>query len=150
VSRPEVSGHDLTYLARAGLLGSEMPRTLVADVLGATRAFAAALELLAQPPGTDRMVGLFDSLAPLAALRRHGLTASGALLGGGLPAYGIYAAREGRVAIAALEPHFRERLYTALSLPPESGLTDVMTTRTAVEWEAWGEALDLPIAACRD
>lgn len=150
VARPEVAGHDLTYLAHAGLLGTEMPRTLVADVLGATRAFAAALELLAQPPGVDRMVGLFDSLAPLAALRRHGLTASGALLGGGLAAYRIYAAREGRVAIAALEPHFRERLYAALSLPGESDLAPVMTTRTADEWEAWGEAHDVPIAACRD
>ena len=126
VTRPEVAGHDLTYLARAGLLGAEMPRTLVADVLGATRAFAEALLLLARPPSSDASVGLFDSLEPLAALRRHGLTAPGALLGGGMLAYRIYAAREGRVAIVALEPHFRARLYAALSLPPGSDLTAVM------------------------
>jgi crotonobetainyl-CoA:carnitine CoA-transferase CaiB-like acyl-CoA transferase len=150
ISRPEVAGHDLTYLAHAGLLGTEMPRTLVADVLGATRAYAEALRLLARPPGSDAVVGLFDSLGRLAALRRHGLTAAGALLGGGLPAYRIYAARDGRVAIAALEPHFRTRLYAALSLPPDSDLAAVMTTRTASEWEAWAEQHDVPIAACRD
>jgi crotonobetainyl-CoA:carnitine CoA-transferase CaiB-like acyl-CoA transferase len=150
ISRPEVAGHDLTYLAQAALLGTEMPRTLVADVLGATRAFAEALLLLARPPGSDAVVGLFDSLAPLAALRRHGLTATGAPLGGGLPAYRVYAAREGRVAIAALEPHFRARLYAALSLPPGSDLTGVMATRTAIEWEAWAEQHDVPLAACLD
>jgi crotonobetainyl-CoA:carnitine CoA-transferase CaiB-like acyl-CoA transferase len=150
VSRPEIAGHDLTYLARAGLLGADMPRTLVADVLGGTRAFAEALLLLARPPGSDAVVGLFDSLEPLAALWRHGLTGPGAPLGGGLPFYRVYAASEGRVAIAALESHFRARLYAALSLPPESDLTAAMATRTASEWEHWGKQHDVPIAACRD
>jgi hypothetical protein len=127
-----------------------MPRTLVADVLGGTRAFAEALLLLARAPGSDATVGLFDSLEPLAGLRRHGLTAPGVLLGGGLPFYRVYSAREGRVAIAALEPHFRDRMYAALSLPPDSDLAAAMMTRTANEWEEWGERHDVPIAACRD
>jgi crotonobetainyl-CoA:carnitine CoA-transferase CaiB-like acyl-CoA transferase len=150
MARPEVAGHDLTYLARAGLLGAEMPRTLVADIVGATRAYAEALRLLAQPPGSDAVVGLYDSLEPLAALVRHGLTRAGALLGGALPAYRTYAALDGRVAIAALEPRFRERLYAALSRAPGSDLTEVMATRTAEEWEAWGEQHDVPVARCRD
>ncbi len=145
-ARPEVAGHDLTYLARAGLLGSEMPRTLIADVLGAEHAFATALLLLRQPAGTYAEVGLFDSLAPLVALVRHRLTGPGALLGGKLPAYGIYNTRAGRIAIAALEPHFRTRLYDAFQLPDGSDLTEIMRTRTALEWERWGEELDVPIA----
>ena len=149
-SRPDIAGHDLTYLAQAGLLGREIPRTLFADVMAAERAFSTALQLLREPPGASTQVGLFDSLAPLAAIRRHGLTGPGNLLGGALPGYGVYDAREGRVAIAALEPHFRERVYALLSLPPGSSLVEVMKSRSAEDWEAWGEAHDVPIARCRD
>jgi alpha-methylacyl-CoA racemase len=150
IGRPDVAGHDLTYLAQAGLLGRELPRTLVADILGAEHAFATALLLLRQPPGTGGSVGLYDSLGPLIAARRHGLTGEGQILGGGLPAYGLYDAREGRVAIAALEPQFQHRVYELLSLPPGADLAATMRSRTAVEWESWGEAHDVPIAACRD
>jgi len=148
-AQPEVAGHDLTYLARAGLLRDELPVTVLADVMGSERAFSAVLLLLRQPPGTHAEVGLYDSLDSLAAPLRHGLTAPGALLGGGLPAYGIYPAKEGTVAIAALEPHFRERLYRALALAPESDLRAVMLERTAEEWERWGEQYDVPIARVR-
>ncbi len=150
IARPEIAGHDLTYLAQAGLLGHEMPRALVADILGAERAFATALQLLREPPGTTALVGLFDSLAPLTAALRHGVTGPRALLGGGLPAYGIYDAKEGRVAIAALEPHFQERLYRLLALPSGSDLTAMMGSRAAHEWQEWGLAHDVPICACRD
>jgi crotonobetainyl-CoA:carnitine CoA-transferase CaiB-like acyl-CoA transferase len=146
-ARAEVAGHDLTYLARAGLLGREQPRTLVADVLGAERAFATALLLLAQGAGAQAQVGLFDSLSPLVAPLTHGLTGPGRLLGGRLPAYGIYEASEGHVALAALEPHFRARLYAGLDLPDGSDLTETMRGRSAGDWESWGEAHDVPIAA---
>lgn len=145
----EVPGHDLTYLAKAGLLGSELPRTIFADVLAAENAFATALLLLRQAPGARAQVGLFDSLQPLVAPLRHGLTGPGTLLGGQLSAYGVYDAREGRVAVAALEPHFRRRLYAALDLPIDSDLTGVFVTRSAREWEAWALSQDLPIVALR-
>ncbi|MGQ0735454.1 MAG: CoA transferase [Acidobacteriota bacterium] len=145
VARPEVAGHDLTYLARAGLLGGELPRTLIADVIGAERAYATVLLLLRQPPGAHLVMGLFDALSPLAAIYTHGLTRPGGLLGGLLPAYGVYETQEGRVAIAALEPHFRRRLYAALSLADGGDLTEVMRTRTAAEWEAWALERDLPM-----
>jgi alpha-methylacyl-CoA racemase len=148
-ARPEVAGHDLTYLARAGLLGSEVPRTLIADVLGAERVFATALLLMQRPAGTSIEVGLFDSLAPLMAAQTHHLTGPGSILGGGLPAYGIYDAREGRVAVAALEPHFRAGLYAALGLPDGTSLRDAFRNMSADEWEAWAEARDLPIAKLR-
>ena len=81
--------------------------------------------------------------------RLRGLTAPGGLLGGGLPAYGVYRAREGTVAIAALEPHFRRRLYEAMDLPQESDLTTAMALRSAEEWEQWAAERDLPIARIR-
>jgi alpha-methylacyl-CoA racemase len=82
--------------------------------MGSERAFSAMLLLLREPRGARAVVGLYDSLAPLVAPLRHGLTAEDGLLGGRLVTYNVYRAREGRVAIAALEPHFRERLYTSL------------------------------------
>lgn len=149
IARPALSGHDLTYLARAGLIGADLPRTLVADVVGAERAFSTALLLLRQPPGTHAEVGLYDALDPLVAPLRHGLTGARGLLGGRFPGYGLYQARDGRVAVAALEPHFRSRLYAALGRAPGDDLTDAFRARTAAEWEAWGVAHDLPISEVR-
>ena len=146
---PEIAGHDLTYLARAGLLGGEIPRTLMADVHGAERAFATALLLLRDAPGAQAEVGLYDALAALVAPLRHGLTSPGGLLGGGLNAYGLYAAKEGWVAVAALEPHFRARLYAALGVDADTDLKSSFVSRTANEWEAWALANDLPLCAVR-
>ena len=78
------------------------------------------------------------------------MTGPGALLGGGLPGYGIYDAKEGRVAIAALEPHFQERLYRLLALPSGSDLRATLRTVPQHEWQEWGLAHDVPIVACRD
>jgi alpha-methylacyl-CoA racemase len=150
LNRPEVAGHDLTYLGRAGLLGAELPRTLVADVIGGERAFAAALLLLSQPAGARDQLGLYESLAPLLGPLRHGLTRPGGLLGGALPGYGTYAAAEGRLAVAALEPHFNDRLYEALGLPKGADLKTAFKARTATEWEAWALDRDLPIIAVVD
>jgi crotonobetainyl-CoA:carnitine CoA-transferase CaiB-like acyl-CoA transferase len=149
VGDPEVPGHDLTYLAKAGLLGREVPRTVFADVLGAERAFSTALLLLRQPPGSRAQVGLFDSLATLRAPLEHGLSGPGAILGGALPAYGIYETRHGRIAIAALETRFRTRLYEELQLPLDSELASAFAGRTAEEWEQWATTHDLPIVAIR-
>jgi alpha-methylacyl-CoA racemase len=146
---PEIPGHDLTYLAKAGLLGDELPKTVFADVLAAEHAFATALLLLRQPPGSHAQVGLYDSLAPLVAPLVHGLTGPGSMLGGGLPAYGIYDTRVGRIAVAALEAHFRKRLYAELGLPLDSELGATFATRTAAEWEAWAASKDLPIVAMK-
>jgi alpha-methylacyl-CoA racemase len=147
IGHPERAGHDLTYLAAAGLLGRELPRTLIADVLGSERAFAAALMLLREPEGSHAQVGLVESLDSIVAPLRHGLTRPGGALNGGLAAYGLYDTRDGRIAVAALEPHFRERLYRALGRPVGSALTDAFLSRTADDWEQWGQELDIPVAA---
>jgi len=149
VRDPEQPGHDLTYQAQAGLLGDRMPRTLAADVMASERAFAGVLSLLRQPPGSLMDVGLVESLEPMLAPLRHGLTASSGTLGGGAPRYGVYSAKSGRIAVAALEPHFEQELYRHLELPIRSDPSSRFLERTANEWEAWAAQRDLPIVAVR-
>jgi alpha-methylacyl-CoA racemase len=146
VERP---GHDLTYLAEAGLIARDMPRTLVADLLGAERAVSAALLLLRQPPPRAAQVGLRNVLRSAAAPWALGLTSARGPLGGALPTYRLYATRDGAVAVAALEAHFAAHLYAALDLPPGTDLTAVMRTRTSRQWERWGFTHDLPLARIR-
>ena len=149
VRDPELPGHDLTYQAAAGLLGDGMPRTVLADVMASERAHAAALALLRRPPGAVEDVGIVESLAPLVAPLHHGLTAPHGPLGGSRPGYRTYAAREGRVAVAALEAHFERALWAQLDLPPGTDASARFRERSADEWEAWALARALPIVAVR-
>lgn len=147
---PDEAGHDLTYQAAAGMLGNEMPRTFLADLLGAGDAVAAVLLLLRRPAPATATVGLRNALDDARWPIIEGLTAPGAVLGGGLPTYRLYDTRRGRIAVAALEPHFRERLYHALQLNEGADLTEIMRTRTAVQWVRWATSRDLPITAVDD
>lgn len=176
VPRQEEPGHDLTYLAETGLLDPPaLPRTLMADLAGAERAVATAVALLMARerglPIRPVEVSLAEAAAALAEPLKQGLTTPGGPLGGGLPFYRCYPAREGWVAVAALEPHFARRLLAELPPPDEPGapsaaalapaggapaaaglearLAAVFRRRTAAEWEAWARARDLPVAAVR-
>jgi len=150
IAEPERPGHDLTYQAQAGLIGHELPRTLLADVMGAERAVSAALLLLRRTPPCSAAVGLKDAVVTAALPRTFGLTRPHGVLGGALAAYGVYETRDGWIAIAALEPHFRSRLYEALDLSDGDDLTPVMRTRTARQWERWAARRDLPFARVVD
>ena len=150
LSDPERPGHDLTYQAAVGLVGRDMPRALLADLFGAERAVIAALLLLRQPPPAHAQVGLKDALDTAAMAGRVGLTLPFGSLGGALPAYNVYQTRRGRVAVAALEPHFRLRLYAALGLADGHALDQVMLTKTAAQWQRWAERLDLPLSRVLD
>jgi crotonobetainyl-CoA:carnitine CoA-transferase CaiB-like acyl-CoA transferase len=149
----ELAGHDLTYAASAGLLAPpRLPPSLFVDLAGAERAVSTALALLA---AARDGVGRFASVAlgsvaeELAAPLRHGLTARG-ILGGGAPVYGVYRAKEGWIALAALEPAFAKRLAAELYVALDrAALEEVFARRTADEWEAWARERDLPIAAVR-
>jgi crotonobetainyl-CoA:carnitine CoA-transferase CaiB-like acyl-CoA transferase len=81
---------------------------------------------------------------------RLGLTTPDGPLGGALPTYRVYQARRGRVAVAALEPHFRKRLYVALGLPDGHALDQVMLTKTAAQWQRWAERRDVPLTQVVD
>jgi alpha-methylacyl-CoA racemase len=148
-ANPEEPGHDLTYQARAGLLRNELPLTLVGDMAGAERAHAVMKDTM-QQRGASCVVGLYDALRDLAAPLHHGLTAAGGHLGGANPVYAIYAAREGTVAVAALEPHFRSRFYASLGLAHGDDPSAVFATKTALEWERWATEHDLPLVAVRN
>jgi crotonobetainyl-CoA:carnitine CoA-transferase CaiB-like acyl-CoA transferase len=153
----ELPGHDLTYQARAGLLKPEQwPHLLVADYSGGDQAASAALALLlARERGRGAAfaeVALGEEVKRYAGPLQHGLTATNGILGGARPEYGVYRAKEGWVAVAALEPHFKERLFDELSLASEAGRDEVaaaLLRRSAAEWETWGIERGLPLAALR-
>ena len=155
--RGDEPGHDLTYLADHGLLTPpEMPRSLLADLAGAERAVSEALALLL---GRERGAGgaghvevpLSEAAAYLAEPLRYGITAPGAHLGGGFAGYGLYRASDGWIAVAALEPHFWEKLHEELGLG-EAGreeLEGIFLRETAAFWEDWAAERDLPVAALK-
>lgn len=150
-------GHDLTYQAGLGLLSPpDLARVCVADLAGAEEAVSAALVLLlARERGQGAgcvQVSLAAAAERFAEPLRRGLTAPGGPLGGGLPGYNLYRAREGWVAVAALEPHFLRRLQNELGLTSTTreALESAFRTRTAREWEAWAVQHNLPVAAVQE
>ena len=115
----EIPGHDLTYLAAHGLVtGLDLPATLFADMAGSVQASEAVLKVLWQraKPGRSNGKGVFhevaleDAAAYLALPRHWGLTAPKGSVGGAHAGYQVYACANGRVAVAALEPHFAAKL----------------------------------------
>lgn len=153
----ELPGHDLTYQARAGLLRpDEWPHLLVADYSGGDQAASAALALLlARERGRGTgfaEVALGEEVRRYAGPLQHGLTATAGILGGSRPEYGVYQAKAGWVAVAALEPHFRQRLFAELGVASDAGrdeLEAVLLRRSAEEWESWAVEQGLPLAALR-
>lgn len=120
--RAEEPGHDLTYLAEADLVtGLDLPATLFADMAGALIASEAALKaVLAQKvsgKGSFQEVALSDAAAWLALPRHWGLTQPRGAVGGAHAGYRVYPCADGRVAVAALEPHFAAALCAAAGVP---------------------------------
>jgi len=150
------AGHDLTYQARAGTIAPPaMPRALVGDMAAAERAISAVLQALLLRERTGESVrvdvSIVDAAAAFAEPYRQGLTAESGSLGGALPSYGVYAARRGYVAVAALEPHFSERLQRLLGVGDLSreSIAAALLERDAQEWEQRALADDVPLAAVR-
>lgn len=152
----ERSGHDLTYQGDFGLLRPpQMPPTLFVDLAGAERAVSMALALLHRAARKGEAgcawVSLYECARDLAEPIKAGLTSAGGLLGGGYPLYGFYKANDGWIAIAALEPHFAERLLAELNLrkADRSELERIFLERSAAAWESWAAERDLPLVAVR-
>ena len=149
-----VPGHDLTYVAEVGLLDPpKLPLTLIADLAGAERAVTSAVALLLGrslgTPDRHARVALTEAAADFGRPLRFGITAAGGVLGGGFAGYGIYRARDGWVAVAALEAHFWTRLVTELDLddPMTEDLARRFAERDVAHWVAWAAERDLPIGA---
>lgn len=153
----ERTGHDLTYQSDLGLLRPpQMPPSLFIDLAGAERAVSIALALLNRAARSGEAccawVSLHECARDLAEPLKAGLTSSNGVLGGGYPLYGFYRANDGWIAIAALEPHFAERLLSELGLKnaDRSELERIFLQRRSASWEKWAAELDLPLVAVRE
>lgn len=165
----EEPGHDLTYLAANGLVtGLDLPPTLYADMGGSLMASEAVLQAALQqaeryagtgethPPGRYLEVALADAAAWLGLPRQWGLTQPQGAVGGAHAGYRIYPCSDGRVAVAALEPHFAAALCTAAGVQPgdirsmfapatHQAIAAFMGTRSRAELDRLAAENDIPL-----
>jgi len=138
--------HDLMLQAMAGLTTPpELPKTTLADLAAGEQIVSAGLALLLSGRPGCATVSLEAAARAFAEPFRHGLTTPGALLGGGLPGYRFYRARDGWIAVAALEPHFWSALTDALG----NDLENAFAAETADHWERWATEHGIPLVAAR-
>ncbi len=172
-NRAEEPGHDLTYLAEHGLVtGTDLPATLYADMAGSLMAVEAVMQavLLQRQPGAARPttgqtqqgtgsyheVALSSAAAYLALPRSWGLTQPQGAVGGAHAGYRVYPCLDGRVAVAALEPHFAAALCRVAGVDATDRNTMVQTTtqqafarffanHSCLELEQIATAQDIPL-----
>ena len=160
-ARAEEPGHDLTYLAESGLIPAlDLPPTLYADMGGSLMASEAVLQArllqLQKGKGVYQEVALSVAAAYLALPRTWGLTSKGAAVGGGHAGYRVYPCQDGRVALAALEPHFAAALAAEVGLrqshilamfAPEThtAIAAYLAGKTRQQLDALATAKDIPL-----
>ena len=154
-ARAEEPGHDLTYMAENDLVtGLDLPASLYADMGGSLMVSEAILQARLQQMQKGKSVRLEVALSEAAGYlglpRAWGLTTAGAAVGGG------YACKDGRVAMAALEPHFAASLGEAAGLAdsriagmfkPESraAIAAFLAGKTRKQLDALALAKDIPL-----
>jgi alpha-methylacyl-CoA racemase len=167
--RAEQPGHDLTYLAANGLVpGLDLPPTLYADMGGSLMASEAVLQAAlhqsapyggsgeTHPEGRCIEVALSDAAGYLALPRTWGLTQARGAVGGAHAGYRIYPCLDGRVAVAALEPHFAAALCAAAGVAAcdlrtmfapatHEAIAAFMRARTRAELDTLALDEDLPL-----
>ncbi len=159
--RAEEAGHDLTYMAEAGLVPDlALPPTLYADMAGALATSEAVLQAVlarhTQGQGVHLEVALSDAARWLALPRQWALTVPNGDVGGAHAGYRVYPCADGRVALAALEPHFARALCQAAGLPTETAhrmhapgthteLANWLTRRTRAELDTLATEHDIPL-----
>lgn len=131
----EHAGHDINYLATAGLLDQigtaggapAIPNLQIGDLLGGTLTslvglLAAVIGAKASGRGSHVDIAMTDgvlahNLFPLVAMLAHGapVPRGADLLTGGVPCYGVYRTVDDRhLAVGALEPKFWQALCAAI------------------------------------
>ena len=165
--RAEEPGHDLTYLADNGLVpGLELPATLYADMSGSLMASEAVLQAClvrrSAEDAANAAHGVFIEVALsvaagyLALPRQWGLTQPDGWIGGAHAGYRVYACKDGRVALAALEPHFAAALCTAAGMATSDITTmiapatrqhiaEFLLTKTRQELDTLALEKDIPL-----
>jgi alpha-methylacyl-CoA racemase len=157
----EIPGHDLTYMAEQGLVTKlSVPPSLFADMGGALMATNATLSALlsrANSGNGQRMeVALSNAAQWLGLPNAWGLTTPSGAVGGAHAGYNVYACADGRVAVAALEPHFAKALagvakikVSAASdwfgLPLKAQLSRFFKRHSRAQLDAWALEFDLPL-----
>ncbi|MFC5496807.1 CoA transferase [Caenimonas terrae] len=144
-ARAEEPGHDLTYLADNGLVGGlELPATLYADMSGSLLASEAVLQAALvrneryggsgenHPQGALFEVALADAAHYLSLPRQWGLTTADGAVGGAHAGYAVYPCSDGRVAVAALEPHFAAALCRVAGVAAPDPAMRSPATRAAI------------------
>ncbi|MEY2620194.1 MAG: hypothetical protein RIT26_14 [Pseudomonadota bacterium] len=165
-SRAEEPGHDLTYMAECGLVdGLQLPASLFADMGGSLWVTETVLQALwqrdrpgrRQGRGSIHQVALSDAAAYLGLPRRWGLTTASGAVGGAHAGYRVYACKNGRVAVAALEPHFARSLCQIAGLPVDGdprhmaqaaihrGLSAWFSGHTRAQLKRLAEQHDIPM-----
>jgi alpha-methylacyl-CoA racemase len=140
-ARAEEPGHDLTYMAENDLIpGLELPASLYADMGGSLMATEAVLQAVLtqrrKGAGVQLEIALSEAAAYIGLPRTWGLTKPSAAVGGGHAGYRVYACKDGRVAVAALEPHFAASLCALAGVAIESMKT-MFAAQTHQSIEAW-------------
>ncbi len=162
-SRAEEPGHDLTYLAESGLVvGTALPPTLYADMGGSLMASEAVLQTMLHRSihhtGVRVDVALSEAARYLALPRQWGLTQPSGSVGGAHAGYRVYPCADGRVAVAALEPHFANALGEVAGLPSRNmfssathaALAGWLRDRTCEELDALAGQHDIPLHTLTD
>jgi alpha-methylacyl-CoA racemase len=170
--KKDTPGHDLTYLAEAGLLPtlfSDLTKvtTQPADMTGALYtaiAFLAALQYRSSTGmGTSVEVNLFESPAILGLLPNHDEGLSESLQGNQI-CYRVYDTADGSVALGALEEKFFHSFVHAIGHPEWSGqggrkaeqgdevfesLKKIFLSKSAAYWVNVGIQHDVPLEEVR-
>jgi len=158
----EIPGHDLTYQAEVGLVpGMALPASLFADMGGALMASEATLQaMLVQKTtgkGSFHEVALSSAAAWLALPRDWQMTTPKGPVGGAHAGYRLYPCKNGRVALAALEPHFAQRLCEAAGVKIAHPVKDLfkpavhqaiatfVAGKTRQQLDVLAEAKDIPL-----
>ena len=140
-ARAEEPGHDLTYMAENDLIpGLDLPASLYADMGGSLMVTEAVLQAVlmqrTKNKGVHIEVALSEAAAYIGLPRTWGLTKPGAAVGGGHAGYRVYPCKDGRVAVAALEPHFAASLCALAGVAVE-GMKTLFMPQTHQTIEAW-------------
>lgn len=170
------AGHDIDYLAYAGVLAMtgpaggppSLPGVQVADLAGASLLGVGLLAALYRAQVTGRgahvEVAMYDAALAWTSIHAATTWASGVsprpgrgTLTGALPCYGLYACADGRhLAVGALEPQFWARVCDVLGRPDlvprgqdPTAVAEVAAAvagRTMAEWVAAFEGVDACVA----
>ena len=149
------AGHDLNYVARAGVLGlfgpaegpPQVPGVQIADIGGALHGVIGVLAALMQGGGHHLDISIARSTLPFAVMALAGDAGvrGRAMFTGGAAGNQVYETRDGGyMSLAALEPHFFARFCQLAGVPScdpysEAGigvLREAFLARTRDEWVA--------------